>query len=179
MPGLKKHKFATVKVAQPVTETATAAVLDLAMSAAAAEIAQANPRGAPFTLSLPKGIVPLPLGKEPSYNPTPLADDAGETPIIVPYTAPCALDEASVGSKIVVVVLNEVKTPLLSTPNGFIALASDDAAWRLPLGARVQRTADGFVSTQLDPAQDRPDLITTTAREAIRLFGKHFHDQRD
>ena len=172
MSGLKKHKFASVKVTQPATETT-------AEGAHAAAVVALNPRGAPVTLPLPKGIIPLPLGRAPSPNPTPLAEDAGETPITELYVTPCLLDEASVGSKVVVVMLNEVKTPLLSTPNGFRELASDDAAWRLPLGARVQRTADGFVSTQLDPAQDRPDLTTATAREAIRLFGKHFHDQRD
>ena len=92
---------------------------------------------------------------------------------------PCALDGAPPNSKIVVVMIGEVRTPVFATPAGVRAIAADDIAHRLPIGAKISVQVDGtFRSTQLDATLDKPDLITTTGREAIERFGAHFHDTK-
>jgi len=94
---------------------------------------------------------------------------------------------------------------VLMTPAGELPLAHSDVARKLPIGAYILRIAptvgrfrriggslqnpngtmvpieDGmeFVAEQLDAAVGRPKLYTKTAREAVRQFGKHFHDHKD
>lgn len=98
-------------------------------------------------------------------------------PVEVPavHRQPCGLDDAPVGSKIVV-VRDPEKRPILMTPSGSLPLANTDVAYQLPEGAKVRRMGPSlFVSQQLNPAITYPDLVTATAREAISQFIAHFH----
>lgn len=92
-----------------------------------------------------------------------------------------ALDLASVNSKIVVVKSGDAALPkrlaVLMTPNGEQSLGPDDPAHKLAEGARIVKKAEGqFIAMQLSPADDRPNLETTTASDAIARFNQHFHD---
>ena len=97
---------------------------------------------------------------------------------IVAHRQPCGLDDAPVGSKMVVVRDTE-KQPILMTPNGTVPLANNDVAYQLPEGAKIRRMGPSlFVAEQLNPADANPDLVTATAREAIAQFHAHFHNPR-
>lgn len=177
MSGLKKHKFAKVTVPQPETDTGTEGA---ALSEFAVQKVAESPRGAPITLS----------------NPTPLVEDAlNATSMSEP---PCALDEAPRNSNITVVNKDNLPYPVLMTPGGELPLAHADVAHRLPIGGYIRRIAptvgqwqsiqgrsvmvpDGmeFFAEQIGAFEDRPRLYTTTAREAVARFGKHFHDHKD
>lgn|GEM_PF-5951750 len=151
--------------------------IDPAVLAVAAERVKKSPRGAPETIPhvalaeealveealVEAEVVAIPDVEEeeiPESRPTP----------------PCALDGAPVGSKVILHqdAENE-KYAVLVTSLGEQRLSTDDIAWTLPRGARIQRTDDGFRAIQLGAEGMRPDLVTTTAREAIAQFVPHFH----
>tara|TARA_R110000868_G_scaffold72237_7_gene210820 strand:- start:544 stop:1011 length:468 start_codon:yes stop_codon:yes gene_type:complete len=91
------------------------------------------------------------------------------------YRQPCGLDDAPIGSKIVV-IRDPEKKPVLNTPAGPFPLANNDVAYQLPEGAKVRRMGPSlFVAQQLNPVITYPDLVTATAREAIAQFHAHFH----
>lgn len=93
---------------------------------------------------------------------------------------PCALDDATVNSKIVVIRQDGKNVPIFATPAGMIPLGPDDIARKLPKGAKIQRLGPTmFVAVQLDPAEFLPPLVTTTAREGIGRFLAHFHHVKD
>lgn len=82
------------------------------------------------------------------------------------------MDHAPVHSKIVKVIEGCV----LATPDHATYLPKEDAANALPVGAKIVKASDGhFVSTQLDPSEDHPATVHTTAIEAIAAFVSHFH----
>lgn len=97
-------------------------------------------------------------------------------PAPAPYIPPCALDGAPMNSKIVVIREEKGKRPVFLTPAGELSIANDDVAWGLPVGAKIQKDADGrFVARQLDHDRGTEALICGTAREAIARFHQHFH----
>ena len=103
-----------------------------------------------------------------------------EKPVVAPvvHRQPCGLDDAPVGSKIVV-IRDPEKRPVLNTPSGPLPLANGDVAYQLPEGAKIRkRGVSLYVAEQLNPTVHKPDLVTATAREAIAQFLVHFHDQR-
>ena len=153
-----------------------------AVAAHVAAVGASDPRGAPITL--PAGIVPLPLGMPapPSAPERAVAEPvSGGVRVDAPRAlVPCALDDAPVNSKIVVVRADGRKFPLFMTPDGMVELSADDLSHRLPEGARIQRTGpEQFTAIQLEPAVKHPPLVTTTARVAMTQFNKHFHDATD
>ena len=133
---------------------------------------------------MPDGFVDIPLG-------TPAPPSAPERAVAEPASGiarvddtralvPCALDDAPLNSKIIVVRMDGRKFPVYSTPDGLQELASDDLSHRLPEGARIQRTGPTqFTAIQLEPAVAHPPLVTSTAREAMTRFNQHFHDAKD
>lgn len=99
----------------------------------------------------------------------------GETPAAA---GAHALDLVAVNSKVVVCESDGEKFAVLATPNGPIRLPKGDPAHRLPVGARIVKTAQGqYTATQLSPTLDRPPLVTETALEAITGFIAHFHEE--
>lgn len=97
-----------------------------------------------------------------------------------PVDPPCALDDAPVHSAIVVVRLEDRRCAVLNTPAGIRSLAADDVAHALPDGAKVQRMGpQWFTAIQLNPTEDHPPFVATTAREAIQRFNQHFHGVRE
>lgn len=83
-----------------------------------------------------------------------------------------ALDLAPVNSKIVVTE----EGAMLATPQGVTVLDDADTASRLPDGARIRKTADGYIADQIGD-NATPALVTTTADDAIDRFRFHFHGQ--
>lgn len=97
-------------------------------------------------------------------------------PVPVPAERPCALDGVPVNSKIVVVLHDGKKHPILMTPAGEKPLTPDDVAFTLPDGARVRKDAETtYTADQLNHNRRIPSLICGTAREAIAKFRGHFH----
>lgn len=97
-------------------------------------------------------------------------------PLPVPAERPCALDGAPVNSKIVVVLKDGKKFPVLMTPAGEKPLAADDVAWTLPADARVRKDGESeYVADQLNHNRPVPSLVCGTARAAIAQFHQHFH----
>lgn len=93
---------------------------------------------------------------------------------------PCALDDAPVGSKLVVVRQDGKNVPILTTPDGYREVPPDDVARTLPEGAKVRYVAMArFRAEQLNPVLDKPVLWADTARDAIARFNAHFHDARE
>lgn len=92
-----------------------------------------------------------------------------------PFVPPCALEDAAVHSKIVVVREAGVKCPILMTPDGAVPLDPTDVAWSLPEGARIEKRTDGYAGRQLDHNRAVDDLIGNSAREVIAGFHQHFH----
>lgn len=89
-----------------------------------------------------------------------------------------ALDSAPINSKIVVVREAGVTSIILALPSGEqVLLGGDDIAIQLPVGAKIQKTADGeFLASQLGGNEAHPALVTGTAHEAITGFVPHFHE---
>lgn len=120
--------------------------------------------------------------EESPVTPSPAMVDLPPTPKATPIVPvvilrPCGLDQAPKNSKIVVVMADGRKAPLLATPAGFVPLAANDWAHALPLGAKVNRVGDTeFVGEQLDDPSGKPLLIAATAQEVIQRFNAHFHD---
>lgn len=104
-----------------------------------------------------------------------IAEPEVAVPVVV-HRQPCGLDDAPVGSKLVVVLDDKKKCPVLMTPDGPFPLANNDVAYQLPEGAKVCRRGPNlFSAEQLNPAIGHPDLVTATAREAIEQYHAHFH----
>jgi len=90
---------------------------------------------------------------------------------------PCALDAAMVHSKLVVVRSDGKKVAVFMTPQGERRLDAADMAHRLPEGAKIHKDDESqYTATQIGAATPRPPLVTTSAREAIAQFNRHFHD---
>lgn len=114
-------------------------------------------------------------------------DDLTEPPIEAPAAPPepeqppapppgHALDLAPVNSKIVVTV----EGAFLAGPDGPVALEKTDPANRLPVGAKIIKTRDGFgivayVSTQLSPVQHSEPGVYPSTLQAIKAFVEHHH----
>ena len=95
----------------------------------------------------------------------------------IPPRRPCALDDAPVNSKLVVVRSGTERLYILGGPDGEQTVAADDLARTLPEGARIQRAGPTtFIGEQMDPADYRKPLIATTAREVVTRFHAHFHE---
>lgn len=91
---------------------------------------------------------------------------------------PCALDDAPVGSKVVVNrTVEGDKIVRLTTPqNDGMELPKQDIAYSLPIGAKIRRTMPTvFEATQLDPSVVMKPLLGVTARGVIGAFREHFH----
>lgn len=87
-----------------------------------------------------------------------------------------ALDNAPVNSKVVVVSQEDKPMAVISSPVGVHVLPTSDPANRLPVGARIFKKADDrYEAEQLNPAEDHPLLVGTTASEVIAGFIPHFH----
>ena len=95
----------------------------------------------------------------------------------VVFVAPCALDSATVHSKIVVVRSDRKKVAVFMTPQGERPLDADDIAHRLPEGAKIHKESESwYIATQIGATVSRSPLTATSAREAIMQFNRHFHD---
>lgn len=90
---------------------------------------------------------------------------------------PCALDDAPVGSKVVMLDSTVVqKVPVLLTPHGERPMALNDLAFTLPIGAKVRKVVAGrFEAQQLNDGSGKAPLVTLTAREAMEQFVTYFH----
>src|SRR3990167_342213 len=122
----------------------------------------------------------------PSPSPTtPAPEPSSVNPLVNPFVAvgtvvaepPCALDAAMVHSKLVVVRSDGKKVAVFMTPQGERRLDAADMAHRLPEGAKIHKDDESqYTATQIGAATPRPPLVTTSAREAIAQFNRHFHD---
>ena len=104
-----------------------------------------------------------------------------EVPVLPVIVLPtCVLDDAPVNSKVVMVQQDTLKIPVMTTPDGLVAVPADDIVRKLPEGAKIMRRGPTmFVAEQLNPTIGHPPLVTTTAREAITRFLAHFHNVKD
>lgn len=93
---------------------------------------------------------------------------------VEPPATPHPLDVAPVNSKVV----RTLEGAWLARPDtGVSRLREPDPAVKLPNGARIQKRGDGkFVATQLSAAIRKPDLVTSSAGEAMQRFNPYFHD---
>ena len=95
---------------------------------------------------------------------------------IAPPVRPCALEDAPVGSKVVVSRNTDgQKEANLITTHDRILLPKTDLAYTLPVCAKVRIKMAGVVETvMLDSSPNIPPLITSTAREAMEQYLTHF-----
>ncbi len=104
--------------------------------------------------------------------------EAKDAPVldVPPVVRPCALEDAPVGSKVVVSRNTDgQKEANLITTNDRILLPKTDLAYTLPVCAKVRIKMVGVVETvMLDSSPDVPPLITSTAREAMAQYLTHF-----
>lgn len=144
--------------------------MEPAVVAAAHAKVEADPRGAPETMPAVEPAPVLVVADEASHIP-----DATMAAIF--HARPCALDDAPVGSKIVVSKDTEgVKCVNLTTPSGPMRLPTTDLAYTLPVGAKIRRVMPSvFQATELNPAVVYPPMTTSTGREAIDAYRDHFH----
>lgn len=99
-----------------------------------------------------------------------------EAKAIIPPLPPCALDGAPINSKVVVVLADGKRKPILMGPRGESVLAINDVAWTLPVGAKISKDGESkFTARQLDHNRDMKPLVCPTARDAISQFHHHFH----
>lgn len=134
-----------------------------------------NPRGAPITLRADElEVVPDPEAVAASVAEYVQAFDAAMPPR---DQRPCALEDAPIGSKVVVLATPDGKQAVLTTPlNGSIPLPDDDMARKLPVGAKIRRILPSvFEAVQLNPQVPYPPLVRSSARVAIGDFVAHFH----
>lgn len=167
-------------MARPKKQTMEPAIIALAEEAVAE-----NPRGAPETIHA-EAEAPLTEATLAAFieaNPLPPGIIEPEPPIVatlpLPPRAgrPSALDDAPVGSKIVVSKdTDSVKRVNLTMPNGVLLLPSDDIAYTLPVGAKIRRVMPSvFQATELDPVAFYPVLVAGSARDAVERYREHFH----
>lgn len=132
-------------------------------------------------MSRPKKAVETILDKPPEPV---VAEDITESPadpldgpesdyLPIPEQVPAhPLDLAHVGAKMVVTT----EGAMLATKDGVSPLPKTDPANRLPVGAKVLKTAkDEYMSDQLSANISYPARIYGTASEAIRNFVEDFH----
>lgn len=152
--------------------------MEPAIVAEAAKTVEANPRGAPETVPAPEVATEVAtevIDEEGDAMPQAVMQVAAPLPPRV--GRPCSLDDAPVGSKIVVSKdTDSVKRVNMTTPNDVILLPSDDVAYTLPVGAKIRRTMPSiFHATELNPSAFYPVLVTSTARDAVERYRDHFH----
>ena len=103
------------------------------------------------------------------------------TPVLVvaPVVRPCALDDAPLGSKVVISRSQEgEKLANLTTPDEVIALPKTDLSYTLPVGAKVRRKMPSvFEGVLLNPSEQIAPLIAGSGREAIEQFRDHFNQK--
>lgn len=93
-------------------------------------------------------------------------------PVVV--MAPCALEDATRNSKVVVVNEFDIKVAKMMTPKGFYDMEPNDLAHKLPRGARIRKVAENeFVADQIGGSGNTHTF--STAREAMLGFVPHFH----
>lgn len=93
-----------------------------------------------------------------------------------PPLPPCALEGAPNNSKIVVVLNNGKKTPILATPQGVYIPVENDVAWTLTTGAKITKVSeDKYIAIQLDHNRAVEPLEGSSVRDVIQRFHKHFH----
>ena len=92
---------------------------------------------------------------------------------------PCALDDAPLGSKVVISRSQEgEKLANLTTPDEVIALPKTDLSYTLPVGAKVRRKMPSvFEGVLLNPSEQIAPLIAGSGREAIEQFRDHFNQK--
>lgn len=110
------------------------------------------------------------------------AKDAEDVPVresvvVAPPARPCALEDAPIGSKLVVSRDAEKgKVARLITPTESIELPREDVAYTLPVGAKIRRKmASVFEASQLNA--DYRTMTTATARAAVEQFREYFNPQ--
>lgn len=104
--------------------------------------------------------------------------EAKDAPVldVAPVVRPCALEDAPVGSKVVVSRNTDgQKEAHLITPSDRFLLPKTDLAYTLPVCAKVRIKMPSVIETvMLDSAPNIPPLITSTAREAMERYLTHF-----
>lgn len=102
--------------------------------------------------------------------------DNAESDRMETLVRPCSLEDAPVGSKVVVSRNTDgQKEAHLITPSDRILLPKTDLAYTLPVCAKVRIKMPSLIETvMLDSAPNIPPLITSTAREAMEQYLTHF-----
>ncbi len=97
--------------------------------------------------------------------------------VVAPVLRPCSLEDAPVGSKLVVSRDPEKgKVARLITPKETLELPKDDLAYTLPVNAKIRRKMPAlFEASQLNA--DYRTLVVSSAREAIEKYREHFNPQ--
>lgn len=128
-------------------------------------------------------LAPLPEATPEEYDELDeAADRIGAILTESPLEAPAApmeperppmhpLDLAPVNSKIVVTT----EGAWLAQPSGAELLTGPDPARRLPVGAKIIKVENGYLSTQLSPAQPSEPRFYKSALEAIKNFVEDHH----
>lgn len=140
--------------------------MDPAIVAAAQSAVEANPRGAPLVVA-----------DEATHIPDATVQAIVNAMPVAFVGRPCALEDAPLGSKVVVSRDPEgTKHANLTTPNAVIPLPSDDLAFSLPVGAKIRKVMPSvFEATELNPPVEYPKLIASSARAAMDQYRDHFH----
>lgn len=87
-----------------------------------------------------------------------------------PLEPPCRMDEFPAPAKLVVVMeQGGEKKVMLLWADRFHPVGKDDLAWKLPVGAKIQRLPETFVAVQLDRPELEP-MYGTSARDLILAF---------
>jgi hypothetical protein len=137
-------------------------------------------RGPGRPRKLPTEVLPTPEDKvaaaptevpdaPPTHAPVALVERA-------PVLRPCSLEDAPVGSKVVVSRNHENEKQVnLTTPTEVILLPKSDLAYTLPVGAKIRRKMPSvFEGILLNPSDLFLPLVAGTARDAVEQFRPHF-----